>query len=138
MKNGDISNQTLPRIIVVIDTVIDSEFVETKKAFRTTSERVVKRLNNAVLSGLWNMGMKFNVSFELAAYENEGWTEKHLDSFMARLENRGANPFNHAELYPDIENFIDELPYRANFKGVVDIPERVARYGSWGIEFNNL
>jgi hypothetical protein len=37
-----------------------------------------------------------------------------------------------------MDDFISELPYRTNLKGVVDLKERVARYGSWGIELRNL
>jgi hypothetical protein len=87
---------------------------------------------------LWDLGNKYGLSLELAAYESDDWTQQHLDSFMARLDRRGANPFNYAELYTDIDNFIDDLPYRANFKGVIDLPGRVARYGSWGVELENL
>jgi hypothetical protein len=75
---------------------------------------------------------------ELAAFENDMWTQELLDAFIDKLERRGGNPFNYAELYLDIGDFIGDLPYRSNLKGVVDIPERVARYGSWGIELNNL
>jgi hypothetical protein len=57
---------------------------------------------------------------------------------MDKLDRRGGNPFNYAELYTDMDDFIAEIPYRNNLKGVVDLPERVARYGSWGIELNNL
>jgi hypothetical protein len=138
MKNGDISNETPPRIIVHIDVVASSEMVESKKLLRTTEEKKITKLNPAALSHLWNLGNKFGLSIELAAYADGLWTQEHLDNFMERLDRRGANPFNYAELYPDIENFIDDLPYRANFKGVIDIPGRVARYGSWGVELNNL
>lgn len=138
MKNGDISNETPPRIIVHIDVVAFSEVVESKKLLRTTEEKKITKLNAVALSQLWNLGNKFGLSIELAAYEDELWTQEHLDNFMERLDRRGANPFNYAELYVDIENFIDDLPYRANFKGMIDIPSRVARYGSWGVELNNL
>jgi hypothetical protein len=37
-----------------------------------------------------------------------------------------------------MDDFIGDLPYRSNLKGVIDIRTRVARYGSWGIELNNL
>jgi hypothetical protein len=138
MKNGDISNETPPRIIVHIDVVAFSEVVESKKLLRTTEEKKITKLNAVALSQLWNLGNKFGLSIELAAYEDDLWTQEHLDNFMERLDRRGANPFNYAELYADIENFIDDLPYRANFKGMIDIPSRVARYGSWGVELNNL
>lgn len=138
MINGDISNETSPRIIVVIDVVANSEIFEEKKILRTIVERKVVSLNNVALSELWTVSNKYGLSVELAGFANEMWTQGHLDSFMERLERRGGNPFNYAELYSDINEFISELPYRTNLKGVVDLRERIARYGSWGIELNNL
>jgi hypothetical protein len=136
--NGDISNETSPRIIVVIDVVANSEVFEEKKILRTIVERKVVSLNNVALSELWTVSNKYGLSVELAGFSNELWTQSHLDSFMERLERRGGNPFNYAELYSDMNEFIGELPYRTNLKGVVDLRERIARYGSWGIELNNL
>jgi hypothetical protein len=138
MQNGDISNATPPRIIVNIDVVAESDTVEDKKFLRSTTVRKVTKLKNLSLSQLWNMSYRHGLSVELAAFENEMWTQELLDAFIDKLERRGGNPFNYAELYLDIDDFIGDLPYRNNLKGVVDIPERVARYGSWGIELNNL
>lgn len=138
MINGDISNETPPRIIVLIDVAVVSEQDESKGLFRTKVERKITRLNPLALSHLWNISSKYGLSVELAAFESENWTQKHLDTVMDRLERRGGNPFNYAELYPTIQEFIDELPYRANLRGVVDIRERVARYGSLGLELENL
>lgn len=139
MKGGDISNESPPRIIVNIDVVATSEIGETRKSFlRSTTERQVLKLNNMELSHLWTLSMKYGLSVELAAFKDELWTQELLEELMERLERRGGNPFNYAELYNDIDDFISELPYRNNLKGVVDLRERVARYGSYGIELNNL
>ncbi|CAB4123905.1 hypothetical protein UFOVP45_55 [uncultured Caudovirales phage] len=138
MIGGDISNETSPRIIVLVDVVSNSEIQESKKLLRTSTERKVSSLNNLALSHLWNVASKYGLSVELAGFASEEWTQEHLDKFMERLERRGGNPFNYAELYNDIEDFIGELPYRTNLKGIVDVPERLARYGSWGIDLNNL
>jgi len=139
LKGGDISNETSPRIIVVIDVVVDSEVVSVQRMLRsTTKERKVFGLNNLQLSHLWNVSNKYGLSVELAGFASELWTQENLDSLMARLDARGGNPFNYAELYTDMDDFIGELPYRTNLKGVVDLRERVARYGSWGIELDNL
>lgn len=139
MKGGDISNETSPRIIVVIDVVVNSDVVDTPRLLRsTTQERKVSGLNNLALSQLWNVSNKYGLSVELAGFQSELWTQEILDSLMARLDSRGGNPFNYAELYTDMNDFIGELPYRNNLKGVVDLRERVVRYGSWGIELNNL
>lgn len=138
MIKGDISNETSPRILVLIDVVANSELVETKKLLRTSTERKVTSLNNLALSELWNLADKYGLSVELVGYSDEMWTQEHLDLFMERLDKRGGNPFNYAELYVTLEDLLGELPYRTNLRGVVDLKERVARYGSWGIELNNL
>lgn len=138
MINGDISNETSPRIIIVIDVVANSEIFEERKILKTIVERRVVSLNNVALSELWTVSNKYGLSVELAGFENEKWTQEHLEKFMERLERRGGNPFNYAELYTNIDEFISELPYRTNLKGVVDLRERIVRYGSWGIELSNL
>lgn len=139
MKNGDISNETSPRIIVNIDVVVNSELVENKRVLRSsTMERKVTGLNNLALSHLWNMANKYGLSAELVGFENDLWSQEHLNSLMDRLDSRGGNPFNYALVYSNIEDFIGELPYRSNLKGVIDLRERVARYGSYGVELDNL
>jgi hypothetical protein len=95
-------------------------------------------LNNPALSHLWNLSSKFGLSVELAGFENELWTEELLAKIMDKLERRGGNPFNYSEVYTNIDDFIGELPYRSNLKGVIDLRERVARYGSIGLELENL
>jgi hypothetical protein len=138
MLGGDISNETSPRIIVVVDVVANSFIQDTRKLMRTAQERVFSSLNNPALSHLWNISNKFGLSVELAGFENELWTEELLEKIMDKLERRGGNPFNYSELYTDIDDFISELPYRSNLKGVIDLRERVARYGSAGLELENL
>ena len=138
MQNGDLSNESSPRIIIIIDVVAKSELVENKGFLNRTLKRTKIVPHNVPLSQIWNVANKFGLSVELAAFENELWTQEDLDAFMDRLERRGGNPFNYAELYNDIDDFISDLPYRNNLKGVVDLRERVARYGSWGIEISNL
>jgi hypothetical protein len=138
MRGGDISNETPPRIIVVIDVVAQSEVEETRKFLKASTERKVSKLNNQALSHLWILANRYGLSVELAGFETEYWTQEHLDAVMDKLDRRGGNPFNYAELYTDIDDFISELPYRANLKGVIDLRGRVARYGSWGIELENL
>jgi hypothetical protein len=138
MIGGDISNETPPRLIVTIDVVAKSELEEGKGFLNRSLQRVKIVPNNLALSHLWNVSDKFGLSVELAAFESELWTQKDLDAFMDRLDRRGANPFNYAELYNDIEDFVADMPYRPNLKGVVDLPERVMRYGSYGIELQNI
>ena len=116
----------------------ESEIEETRKFLRSSIGRKVTKLNNQALSQLWILANRYGLSVELAGFETENWTQEHLDAVMDRLDRRGGNPFNYAELYTDIDDFISELPYRNNLKGVIDLQSRVARYGSWGIELQNL
>jgi len=139
MIRGDISNETPPRIVVVIDVVAEINTKEVRKSFRQKEiKSFVSKLNLAALSHLWNVGNKYGLSIELAAFADSGWDQENLDKMMTTLERRVANPFNYAEIYEDIDELISMLPYRANLKGVIDLPERVARYGSYGVEINNL
>lgn len=139
MINGDISNETPPRIIVTIDVVVNSEIDEEKRMLLGTKQtRRILGLDNATLSLLWNKSFQYGLSVELAAFAEDLWTQEHLDKLMARLDNRGGNPFNYSELYENISDFTGELPYRTNLKGVIDIVGRTARYGSWGLELQNL
>jgi hypothetical protein len=139
MYRGDISNETPPRIIVAIDVAVASELQEDKKLLRKTElVRTITSLNNAYLSKLWNAAFNYGLAVELAAFEDEGWKQEHLDKLMSRLDNRGGNPFNYSELYGSFHDLVGELPYRSNLKAVIDLPGHVARYGSWGMELQNL
>ena len=138
MINGDISNETSPRITVHVDVVANSEVVEDKKFLRTSVERKVIDMNRLALAELWRLSDRFPMSIELVAYAEDYWTQEQLDTIMAKLDRRGANPFNYAELYDSVDEFVSDLPYRNNFKGMIDTRDRVARYGSFGIEMSNL
>jgi hypothetical protein len=132
--NGDISNETPPRVIVMISVVADSELVEDKKFLRKTTHHRVTTIKPRELSHLWNKATRFGLSVELAAFEDEGWTQEVLDALMEKLDRRGANPFNYAELYTSLEDFLGDMPYRANLQGVIDVPGNAARFGSFGRE----
>lgn len=138
MQNGDISNETPPRIIVMVDVVTQSEMTEERRLFKSTVERKLTTLNRQALAQLWTISNKYGLAVELAAFSEEGWTEELLEKLVDKLEHRGTNPFNYFELYQDLQDFTGDLPYRPNLKGVVDLRERVALYGSWGIELINL
>lgn len=139
MINGDISNETPPRIIVVIGVVAEYEDQEIKKLFGTTkTEKKIKALKNKELSRLWNASFNYGLAVELAAFKDEGWTQELAQGLMDRLDNRGGNPFNYMELYESFSDLVSELPYRSNLKAVIDEYHLVARYGSWGMDLNNL
>lgn len=138
MMGGDISNETPPRIVVTIDVVVDSTLEEPKLLKIKRPKRVYTKLKKENLSKLWMISNKFGLSTQLAGFAEDYWDESELQRLMDKLDNRGGNPFNYSEVYQDVSELVEELPYLPNLKGIVDIRERVARYGSWGIELQNL
>jgi hypothetical protein len=80
----------------------------------------------------------YAISLELAAFAEDGWTEELLDRAFEKLERRVVNPFNYWQLYENADELVMGLPYRPNLKAVIDIPGRVARYGSAGVEIGNI
>jgi hypothetical protein len=138
MKDGDISNVSSPQVICVIDLVVGIVQEETKSFLtkKTTSKVGNIDLQNA--NKLWVMSNKYEISLELAAFESEGWTEDLLDKAFEKLERRVVNPFNYWQLYEDSQELVAGLPYRPNLKAVLDIPSRVAQYGSAGVQIDNI
>jgi hypothetical protein len=121
----------------MVDVVAEVTFTEQRKGLRKIQVPKVKWIKEN-LKHLWDISYKFGLSLELAGIEDAGWTSSELDKLMDKLDNRGGNPFNYSYLYEDFQELIDELPYKANFKGVIANPGTVARFGSWGIEIQNI
>ena len=138
MMGGDISNETPPRIVVTIDVIAESHLEEAKILKIKRPKRVVTSLRREALSHLWNVSNNYGLSTQLVGFEEDHWDESELTRIMDKLDNRGGNPFNYSEVFKTVSELVDELPYLPNLKGVVDVRERIARYGSWGIELNNL
>jgi hypothetical protein len=143
---GDISNFTSPRIIVVAEVVVlsveDEKDDETSALSRLFSKPKAPKKkikwNNMALSHLWKVADNYGLSVELVGYKDEGWSQTDLDGLMDKLDARGGNPFNYAQVYDTFHDLLEELPYRGNLKAVIDQPGGVARYGSWGIELQNI
>ena len=138
MKNGDISNVTSPQAICVSDVVLSLYAEEEKGFLRRKTNVVLGDIDRLAANKLWILSNNYSISLEMAAFESEGWTPELLDKAMERLERRVVNPFNYWELYSDVEELVGTIPYRPNLKAVIDIPSRVARYGSAGVELDNL
>lgn len=138
MKNGDISNETSPRIIVLAEVVVSRKEETQKKLFKSKTVFTIGELNQLELIRLWSLTTKYGLSTELAGIESEGWTQELLDKVMDILDRRGGNPFNYAQMYSTTQELVGDLPYRVNLRGVIDIPSRLALYGSHGVELQNL
>lgn len=138
MKGGDISNVSSPQVIVTSDVIIklveeESGVLLFKKISYKIGEIDVLNANK-----MWRISSDYGLSLELAGFADQGWTEDLLDKAFEKLERRVVNPFNYHQLYDSVEELVSLLPYRPNLKGVVDVTERVARYGSAGVEIGNL
>ena len=138
MKNGDISNETPSRLIVLAEVVAQTDEVKEKKHFKSSTYLRISNINKEAVAQLWILTNKYGLSVELAGIEESGLDKSDLDHLMEILDRRGGNPFNFAQLYITTQELVDDLPYRVNLKGVIDIPPRLGRYGSWGIELNRL
>lgn len=138
MKNGDISNVSSPQVICATDVVISLKEEEERRFLTRKSNYKIGDVNMVGTNRLWILANNYGISLELAGFASEGWTEELLDKAFEKLERRVVNPFNYWQLYEDVEELVGTLPYRANLRGVVDVPGRVARYGSAGVELDNL
>ena len=138
MKGGDIDNVSSPQVICVTDVVLDLKVEEERKLLTKKSVTILGDINLLAANQLWKLANQYGVSLELAGFETEGWTKELLEKAFERLERRVVNPFNYWELYESVDELVGMLPYRPNLKGVIDIPGRVARYGSAGVELQNL
>jgi hypothetical protein len=138
MKNGDISNVSSPQVICLTDVVVQLTQEETKRILSKKTETKIGAVNLQSANKLWVLSNNYGISLELAGFEAEGWTEELLDKAFEKLERRVVNPFNYWQLYEDADELVAGLPYRPNLKAVIDIPGRVARYGSAGVEIDNI
>ena len=138
MINGDISNVSSPQVICVTDGVINLIEEEERKFLSRKSSVRIGNIDMLAANKMWQLANNYGISLELAGFASEGWSEELLDKALEKLERRVVNPFNYWQLYEDATELVGTLPYRANLKGVIDIPGRVARYGSAGVELNNL
>ena len=138
MKGGDISNVSSPQIICVTDVVVSLVQEETKSFLSKKTTSKVGNIESLNANKLWIMSNNYGISLEMAGFADQGWTEELLEKAFEKLERRVVNPFNYWQLYEDPEELVIGLPYRPNLKAVIDIPDRVARYGSAGVEIGNI
>jgi hypothetical protein len=138
MKNGDISNVSSPQVVCVTDVTIKLKEETSQRLLRKQTSLAVGEIDLLAANKLWTLANNYAISLELAGFESEGWTEELLDKAFERLERRVVNPFNYWQLYEDPHELVGLLPYRANLKAVIDVPGRVAMYGSAGVQLDNI
>ena len=135
MHNGDISNSLPMRVLVTTD-VIEDTYEDTKKVLRiipVTEKRT--EYNRMVLSHLYVVSTKRGWTFELISFK---LAQPKMDELMLTLDKVGTNPFRYGSVYKSVEELVTQLPYRPEIIGVIDKPERLLRYGRWGLDFPKL
>ena len=134
MQNGDISNALPMRVLVTTDVIVDT-YDETVRKFGVP--RVKKRIeyNRLVLSHLYMVTLRRGWTMELVSFSH---SEKELADVVLYLDKFGTNPFRYATAYKNIDKLVEELPYRPEVIGVIDMPTRLLRYGRWGLDFPSL
>lgn len=138
MKNGDISNVSSPQVVCVTDVTIKLKEEVSKRLLIKQTSFVIGEIDLLAANKLWTLANNYAISLELAGFESEGWTEELLEKAFEKLERRVVNPFNYWQLYEDPHELVGGLPYRANLKAVIDVPGRVAMYGSAGVQLDNI
>ena len=130
MRGGDISNEVPLRVLVAIDCIIERRPTLNKVfGINLTGEEVT--YNRQSLAYFWRFADKQGYTLELVGFER---TQKEMDRVLQDLDNLGTNPFNYATAYNVVADLVVELPYRPEVRGVIDIPERGLRYGSWYLD----
>ena len=135
MRKGDISNELPQRILVTTDVFLNVELTVKKKFKVIPVVKVDKHINRAPLSFLYLFTMKKGVTLELVSFDLD---EEQLNQIMEMLDGMGTNPFRYFTAYGSLSQLVDELPYRPEVVGVLDKPDRLLRYGHWGLDFNSL
>jgi len=138
MKGGDIDNVSSPQVICTTSVIIKLIEEETGALFLKKKSYKLGDVAMLAANKLWLLSNNYGISLELAGFEDDGWTEDLLEKAFERLERRVVNPFNYHQLYSSVDELVGTLPYRPNLKGVIDRPDRVARYGSAGVELDRL
>ena len=135
MQKGDISNELPQRVLVVADVFLNVDVAVTKR-FKVFPVRTVnKTVRRELLSSLYLTTTRRGITLELISFD---LSEEQLAQVIEFLDKKGTNPFRYFMSYGSIDELVRELPYRPEVVGVLDTPNRLLRYGHWGLDFNSL
>lgn len=135
MLNGDLSNSFPKRVLVTADVITD-KYQDTRKVLGIIPVTTVRKdYNRLVLSHLYLVSVKRGLTFELISF---AITQEKMDELLLELDRVGTNPFRYGSVYSTVAELTAQLPYRPEVEGVIDIPDRLLRYGRWGMDFPKL
>jgi len=135
MQKGDLSNELPKRVIVIADTFLDYEISIKKALGFIYVPKKDERINRALLSRLYLFAQNVGYTMELGSFS---LSKRDLETLMDQLDNMGTNPFRYCNAYESLDSLVAELPYRPEVIGVLDLPDKVLRYGHWGLDFGQL
>lgn len=135
MRNGDISNELPKRILVTTDIIMDVEMTVKRKLLVIPSVQINKKFRRDALSYLYIFTTRAGFTLELVSFELD---DDGLSETMDALDKNGTNPFRYYSAYESVNHLVNELPYRPEVVGVVDVDSRLLRYGHWGRTFADL
>lgn len=132
MKNGDLSNEVPPRILVNVDTFTNTTTMVTRKfkVLPKISHHVT--FDKMMLSKLYMFAVNKGVTLEMFSYELD---QDDINMLHAELDRVGTNPFRYATAYASSKQLVKDLAYRPEVLGVYDIPSRELMYGSRSYNF---
>jgi hypothetical protein len=132
MYKGDISNAMPKRVLVVIDPllIVDTEEKTRLLIFKQKTERVY--YDKFLLNKLYLYSSRQDINLELISFTHD---DDELEVMFNEMDRTGMNPFRYWQAYKSPKKLADELPYRPEVVGVIDIPERRLRYGHWALDF---
>jgi hypothetical protein len=136
VQYGDISNDIPQRIIVTTDVfvLLETEVLPKKyKIFKQSRKKV--SFKKEVLSQLFLWAVQTPYVIELASFNLD---QEELQKVLDTLDKYGTNPFRHCVAYESVEFLVKQLPYRPEILGVIDRPDRLMRYGHWGMDLTRL
>lgn len=135
MRNGDISNELPKRILVTTDvfSIVESSIKKRFKVIPTVHKDL--KIRKDVLSKFYLFTTRKGVTLEVISYS---LTYNEIQELLLTLDAMGTNPFRYGREYSSIENLMEDLPYRPEVLGVIDLPKNILRYGHWGMDFNYL
>ena len=135
MEKGDISNEMPKRVLVTTEVFMTEYTIITKRLRFIPVKDINQTIRKDVLSFLYMFTTKRGITLELVSYSMD---DEKLQALMLELDEMGTNPFRYANAYSSMDLLVNELPYRPEVIGVLDLEQNLMRYGHWGLDFNSL
>lgn len=135
MQGGDIDNSGPGRMMVHLDVIVIRRPELTKVLGVIPVTREKSYYDRVAMNRFWLFTSRHAVSLEVFDY---GCTQYDMDRVMEDLDRIGTNPFRWATAYRNSNELVDELAYRPEVVGVMDVPERAFFYGSKYFDMGRL